>query len=242
MAIKGKGKTRPKQPARAPRRAPVPVPKPFGRRTWVRVTAAFIAGVFLMSMCWWVWEGLDKNRNQDDAQARAASQQQALQAWKTGLEPTLSTLGQLQGSLPPQIATTLGPAIDALTKGDDPKVTAQDMDALAAQLDAAADSLKKFKLSDAIADKGFDKTQVDVITAAHAEIIAGLRALHIAATLTALAVETPGEQDALAAAANEAADTGQDLILRGWTKYTNIAAAAGVPLAQPQGLPQGSGS
>ena len=117
MAIKGKGKTKPKQPARAPKRGPVPVPKPFAQRTWVRVMASFIAGVFLVSMCWWVWEGLDKNRNQKAAAADLSQQQQAIAAWKATLEATLSTVGQVQGAAPPQVAPTLAPAIDAIAKG-----------------------------------------------------------------------------------------------------------------------------
>jgi len=242
MAIKGKGKTRSKAPARAPKRGPVPVPKPFGQRTWVRLTAAFIAGVFLMSMSWWVWEGLDKNRNTKAAAADQAQQQQAIAAWKATLEPTLSTVGQLQGVTPPQIATTLTPAIAAIAKGTDPGVNEADLTTLATQLDDAAKTLEKFKLTDAIRDHGFDRNEVDVITSAHDEISQGLRALAIAARLTALAIAVPDRAEELTAAAKQAAETGQSLIQHGWTKYGNIAGAAGIPLAAPQGLPAGAGS
>jgi hypothetical protein len=221
------------------------VPKPFIQRTWVRLVAVFIAGVFLMSMTWWVWEGLDKNRNQDEAAAKTAQQQQAIQVWKAALEPAMSGLGQLQGAVPPQIATTLAPAIDALAKGTDPGVTAKDMDALATQLDDAATTLERFKLSDAIKDHGFDAVEVDRITSAQTEIIAGLRSLRVAAELTALAISEPtgkAGRAALLDAAKQASDTGQDLIQRGWAKYGNVVAAAGIALGAPQGLPLGSGS
>ena len=242
MAIKGKGKTRSKQPARAPKRGPVPVPKPFAQRTWVRVMASFIAGVFLVSMCWWVWEGLDKNRNQDAAAAKQAQQQQAIQAWKAILEPTMSTVGQLQGAAPPQVAPALTAAIGALAKGTDPGVTAADLTTLAGQLNDAAKTLEKFKLADTIANHGFDTAQVDVIASAHDELAAGLRSLALAAGLAGLALEHPNQAAALAAEASQAAETGQSLIQRAWTKYGNVAGAAGIPLAMPQGLSGSSGS
>ena len=43
MAIKGKGKTRSRPPARAPRPIPVVVKPPFFRRRWVQVVGAFLA-------------------------------------------------------------------------------------------------------------------------------------------------------------------------------------------------------
>ena len=242
MAIKGKGKTRSKQPARAPRHEPVPVKPAFARRTWVRVTAAFIAGVFLLSVTWWVWENLDKSSNAKAAANRAASQQHAISQWKARLEPALQGVGQLQGAASPQIATQLGPVIDALSKGTDPHATADDLTTLAKNLDDAANAVATITISDVITGNGFDRSQSDIITAAHSEILDGLRSLHVAAQLAALAIQTPGKQAALAAAAKEAYVTGQDLIQRGWTRYANISAAAGVQLPTLQGLPAGSGS
>ena len=242
MAIKGKGKTRPKQQARAPKHGPVPVPKPFAQRTWVRVMASFIAGVFLMSMCWWVWEGLDKNRNQKAAAADRAQQQQAIQTWRTTLEGAVSSVGQVQGATPPQVAPSLAPAIDAIAKGTDPGATADDLTTLAGQLNDAAKKLEKFKVADTIANHGFDSIQVQVITSAHDELAAGLRSLAIAAALAGLAIQHPDQADALAAEAARAAETGQSLILRGWTKYGNVAQAAGIPLPVQQGLSGTGGS
>jgi len=242
MAIKGKGKTRAKQPARAPRRAPVPVKPPFAQRTWVKATAAFIAGVFLMSMCWWVWENLDRDRNAKAAADTQTQQQQAIAAWKAELESSLATLAQLQGAAVPQIAPTLQPALDAVSKGTDAGVTAADMNALAGQLDGAARQLEKFKLSEAIKDHGFNVDETQVITSGQAEIAAALRSFSVAAQLTSLALETSGQQDALVVAATQAVQTGQQLLASGWTKYANASEAAGMPLPLPQGLAPTSGS
>jgi hypothetical protein len=242
MAIKGKGKTRSKQPARAPRREPVPVKPPFSQRTWVKATAAFVAGVFLMSMCWWVWENLDKDRNARAAADTQAQQREAIAAWKAQLESSLASLAQTQGAAVPQIAPTLQPALDALTKGTDPGVTSADMDTLAGQLSDAAKKLLKFDLTGTIKDHGFTIAETQVITGARTEVLAALRSFHAAAQLVSLALSMPGQQHAVVAAAKEAAQTGQQLLESGWTKYSNAASAAGMPLPVPQGLSSGSGS
>jgi hypothetical protein len=244
MAIKGKGRTKTKQQARAPRRAPVPVKPPFAQRTWVKATAAFIAGIFLMSMCWWVWENLDKDRNAKAAATAKSQQAEAVGAWRSQIEASLANLGQVQGASVPQIATTLQPALDGLTKGTDPGTTSTDVDTLAAQLEDAANKLEKFKLANAITDHGFTFDQTESITAAQAEIVAALRAYHVAAQLTSLALSAPSghQQDTLVASAQEALQTAQQLLESGWTKYANAAQAAGVPLPLSQGLAPGSGS
>jgi hypothetical protein len=243
MAIKGKGRTRPKQPARAPRREAVPVKPPFAQRTWVKATAAFIAGVFLVSTCWWVWENLDKDRNADRAAEARTQQQQTIQAWKTELQTDLADVAQMEGGSVPQIATPLQPALDALDKNEDPGVTAAAMETLGGQLDDAAAKLAKFSIADAITDHdAFTQDQVQVMTAAHAEMVAALRSFAVAANLTRLAVAAPANQKDLVAAANEAMTTGQELLTSGWAKYSNASDAAGLPLALPQGLPAQSGS
>jgi hypothetical protein len=247
MAIKGKGKTRAKQVARAPRREVVPVKPPFAQRTWVKATAAFIAGVFLVSMCWWVWENLDQDRNAQKAADARTKQQQTIQAWKAELQTDLADVAQVQGGSVPQIATTVQPALDALGHGKDPGVTAADMRTLAGQLDAAADKLAKFSVADMITEHdpdhdAFTADQVQVMTGAHAEIVAALRSFAVAAKLTGLALAAPKDQKDLVAAADEAMKTGQDLLTSGWTKYANASDAAGLPLALPQGLPAQSGS
>ena len=94
-------------------------------------------------------------------------------------------------------------------------------------------ALEKFALTDTIRDHGFDRVETDVITSAHDEIASGLRSLAVAASLAAVAIDHPDEAAALAAQATQAASTGQSLIQRGWTKYGNIAAAAGIPLPAP---------
>jgi len=58
-----------------------------------------------------------------------------------------------------------------------PDVSVADLQATSDQLDAAAKKLDRLALTDTVRDRGFSSAQVDEITAAHGELIAGLRAL-----------------------------------------------------------------
>lgn len=247
MAIKGKGKTKSRQPPRAPRHEPVVVKKPFAQRGWVRGLVLFLCGVLVLSVTWWAYEGIDKQRNASEAASAQALQREAISAWKVNLEGTLSSVGQVQGGATPQIATDVGTAITNLGKGTDAGVTADQLSSEADGLEKAASTLAKFKLTDTVADHGFDETQTDLITTIQPEITAGLRSLAVAARLTAMAMQDPANADDLLAEAKTANTSGQDLIARGWSSYTNISTLAGLPppVQQPIGsggsLPQGLG-
>jgi hypothetical protein len=247
MAIKGKGKTKSRQPPRAPRHEPVVVKKPFAQRGWVRGLVLFLCGVLVLSVTWWAYEGIDKQRNASKAASAQAQQREAVSAWKVNLEGALSSVGQVQGGATPQIAADVGTAITNLGKGTDAGVTADQLTSEADNLEKAATTLAKFKLTDTVADHGFDETQTDLITTIQPEITAGLRSLAVAARLAAMAMQDPSNADDLLAEAKTANTSGQDLIARGWSSYTNISTLAGLPppVQQPIGsggsLPQGLG-
>jgi hypothetical protein len=249
MAIKGKGKTKSRQVSRAPRREPVAVKKPFAQRGWVRGLVLFMCGVLVLSVTWWAYEGIDKQRNASKAAAAQGQQREAISVWKVNLEGTLATVGQVQGGATPQIGTDIGTAITNLGKKQDAGVTAKQLTAEADKLEKAAKTLAKFDLTGTIANHGFDATQTDLITTIQPEITQGLRSLAVAARLTATAMEDPANADTLLAQAKTANAAGQDLIQRGWSSYTNIATLAGMPPPLPQpiggssngGLPAGLG-
>jgi len=246
MAIKGKGKTKSRQVSRAPRHEPVAVKKPFAQRGWVRGLVLFMCGVLALSVTWWAYAGIDKQRNASKAADAQTQQQAAVSAWKVNIEGALSSVGQVQGGATPQIATDVGTAITDLGKGTDAGVTADQLTSEADKLETAAKTLAGFKLTDTIVNHGFDQTQTDLITTIQPEVESGLRSLAVAARLTALAMQDPANADELLAEAKTANASGQDLIERGWSSYTNIATLAGMPPPLPQpagagGLPQGLG-
>lgn len=248
MAIKGKGKTKSRQVSRAPRHEPVAVKKPFAQRSWVRGLVLFMCGVLVLSVTWWAYEGIDKQRNASKAAAAQGQQREAISVWKVNLEGTLSSVGQVQGGAAPQIGTDVGTAITNLGSGKQAGVTAKQLKAEAANLEKAATTLSKFDLTGTIQNHGFDETQTDLITTIQPEIAQGLRSLAVAASLTAMAIDDPANAESLLAQAKTASDAGQALIQRGWSSYTNIATFAGMPPPLPQpiggssgGLPQGLG-
>jgi hypothetical protein len=247
MAIKGKGKTKSRQVPRAPRREPVAVKKPFAQRGWVRGLVLFLCGVLVLSVTWWAYEGIDKQRNASKAAAAQGQQREAISVWKVNLEGTLSSVGQVQGGASPQIGTDIGTAITNLDKGTDAGVTAKQLTAEADNLEKAAKTLATFDLAGTIGNHGFDATQTDLITTIQPEMTQGLRSLALAARLTAIAMDDPANADDLLAQAKTASASGQDLIARGWSSYTNIATLAGMPPPLPQpvgasgGLPVGLG-
>jgi len=247
MAIKGKGKAKSRQVSRAPRREPVVVKKPFVQRGWVRGLVLFMCGVLVLSVTWWAYEGIDKQRNASKAADAAGQQRAAVSAWKVNLEGALSSVGQVQGGATPQIATDVGTAITNLGNGQDAGVKADQLTKEADSLEKAAKTLAVFKLTDTIENHGFDASQTDLITTIQPEIAAGLRSLAVAARLTAMVTQDPAGADELLVEAKTANTTGQDLVARGWASYTNIATLAGMPPPLPQpigsggGLPQGLG-
>jgi hypothetical protein len=239
MTIKGKGKTKPKQTPRAPRRAPVPVKPPFFQRGWVTALASFLAGLLVLALVWWAWENLDQEHAATDLATKQAQQREAVTSWGKGnLEPTLTSVGQLAGGGTPQVATSVGTALDALQKVTDPGTTSQDLTALADKLEKAAAKLDKFNLTDAISDHGFDAAQTDVMTTVQAEIAAALRGDAVAARLTADVIDDPANSKLLVVA-RDAHEDAQGLLQRGWNSYANIAAVAGVPLQPQTALPTG---
>src|SRR3954467_7275780 len=246
MAIKGKGKTKSRQVSRAPRHEPVAVKKPFAQRGWVRGLVLFMCGVLALSVTWWAYAGIDKQRNASKAADAQTQQQAAVSAWKVNIEGALSSVGQVQGGATPQIATDVGTAITDLGKGTDAGVTADQLTSEADKLETAPKTLAGFKLTDTIVNHGFDQTQTDLITTIQPEVESGLRSPAGAAPppappvqgpapprLTALAMQAPANADELLAEAKTANASGQDLIERGWSSYTNIATLAGMPPPLP---------
>ena len=93
MAIKGKGRTKSRSPARAPRPAPVVRKPPFFARRWVQVVGAMLAGMGIVTIVVWATNGL---RVDDAAKARdatAANVRRVVQEWQTTVDGTLSKGG-----------------------------------------------------------------------------------------------------------------------------------------------------
>jgi hypothetical protein len=247
MSIKSKGKTKQRPVSRGPRRDPVPVPKPFVRRRWVQLTAIFIAGVFAMMVFVWATNGLRRDRASDRAAQELSTRQRALSQWKTVVESQFSALGQLQGAVPPIIASDVSAAVQALDKGQDPTAQAKDLESSAKELAKAAKTIDDFDLPTTIADQGFDVAGATALTSSKAELVQALRLYEQAAKLAATAMSSEGEtRTQLAASAKAIEDSASSLLQSGWVKYSSVLtqnqlSAGGTASGLGSGLTGGAG-
>jgi len=237
MAIKGKGKTKSRQVAKAPRREPVAVPKPFAQRRWVQVVAAFMIGVLVMMFVIWVTNGMRQSRANDQAAQDASSRRLAMQQWQSTLEGQVGTVGQIQPGQAPAVAPQVTAAAAALAAGKDSPTTAADLKSAQDALKAAAGALDTYALADIIRDKGFDASQVETILTSRNQILAGIRGYQEAARLALLALAAEGDtRTSLGQAAKSVADAAGPLLEDGWRQYQNALAAAGMTsVAVPPG-------
>jgi hypothetical protein len=222
MAIKSKGKTKARPASKGPRHGPVPVPKPFAQRRWVQLTALFVAGILAMMVFVWATNGLRRERASTRAASDLASRQQALSKWKAILEPQITAVGQLQGDIPPTVASDVTAAVSALASGTDAKTKAGALTASAKGLRTAARAIDKFDLAGTITQQGFDAASAAALTASKAEIVEALHLYQQAAELAALALGSPRHLEAqLAAQAKAALDSATTLLQTGWNKYAS---------------------
>jgi hypothetical protein len=245
MAIKNKGRTKQRSVSRGPRREPVPVPKPFVQRRWVQLVAIFMVGLLVAWVFTWARGRLRSYRDDDKAAQALVTRQQALSKWKTVVESQVSAVGQLQGEIPPVVASDISAAIQALANGTDPKSKAADLQASADELGKAAKAIDTFDLSGTISGQGFDVAGSTALTASKAELVQALELYQQAAKLAVLAMAADGStRTELASSAQSVEDSATSLLQSGWIKYSstlsqNQLSAGGTASGLPSGLSGG---
>lgn len=229
MAIKGKGKTRGRQPARAPRRAPVEVKKPFFLRGGVQISLAVIAGFLAMMLLVWVTNGLRQQRANKKATTEASEQRAAAEKWKSTVEGALGTLGTISPGTNPVLLSQIGTAITALQKGEVPKGAAATLQTAQDQAKSAADPIDAYKLVDQIRGKGMSEGQVDWFLNSQRRIVQALELYRESAATAALAIDaTGGQRKAIAARANDIKATADAILKDGWSDYQNALGSIGI--------------
>src|SRR2546421_6886850 len=119
MAIKGKGKTKPRAVTRAPRPVPVKVKPHFFGRSWVQLTVAVIAGMGLVLLLVWVTNGLRREQHTKEAAARRLEVAKVIKQWKTTVDGAVSKVNDGAAAAQtgaPTIFPNLSTAIDSLAK------------------------------------------------------------------------------------------------------------------------------
>jgi hypothetical protein len=180
MAIKGKGKTRPRRAPRPPRHEPVHVKPPFFTRRWVQVTGAFVLGFLAMMLLVWVTNGLREQSRIERSREREAAELQrtrgTVQDWAGVVDTQVGTIGQVTGpGIPPTLLPAASAVIDGVAAGDDVTGAGGTLDEAEADLATAIETLDTYELLDKIRNKGFDIPQTNYLLNSKTKLLEGLR-------------------------------------------------------------------
>jgi hypothetical protein len=229
MSIKGKGRTKPRPTARAPRREPVPVKPPFFVRRWVQVVGAFVLGISAMMFLVWVTNGLREQSRAERARRKEAAElvstRRVVEAW-SGLVGT--EVGKLGGqvtdpTVPPTLLTAASAAIDGVAAGDEVHGAAGAFAEAEAELQKAIATLDGYALVDQIRDKGFDVTQTNYLLNSKTKFVEALRIYRHA---VGVAASAPGAQVGKIAAGLR--DRAVSLFAGGWGDLQQVKQSAGI--------------
>jgi hypothetical protein len=234
VAIKGKGKTKSRPPARAPRPAPVVRRPPFFARRWVQVMGALLAGMGIVTIVVWATNGL---RTDDAAKAReasAANVRRVVQEWQTTVDGTLSKgLGSSGGGTGQiVILPTLSTSVATLAKGDKDPKAGDTADSAVSLVSDGVTALQNVDLPTMIRDKGLDLAMTNYLLNSKARMIDGLQLYgRVAAEVKAAVAADPAVAAELVKEANALLPIATQVFNEGYSDYTEALARAG--LLQP---------
>jgi hypothetical protein len=182
MAIKGKGRTKARQPVRAPRRGPVPVPVPFAKRRGVQALAAFLVGLLVFWGGIWLTNGLREQDRAARSDAQELLRRRAGSAWKTFVETQVRTIGTVEEGSPPVVLPQLRATLAGLGERT-PKDAVSTLQGAATDAGKVSRAIETYNLSGAISGKGFDKGEALRFLSARDEIVTSLGLMREAALL-----------------------------------------------------------
>ena len=240
MAIKGKGRTRARPTARAPKREAVPVPLPWIRRRWVQMLAAFLAGLLVFWGAIWLTNGLRNERDSSEQARQSLERRRAGTAWQSMIGTELGKVGgQHELGSPPIVFPQMRSTLADLANGT-PKDAAASLRQIATQSKVMADAVQKYALSESVAGKGFDKGSVLRFLSARDELTTAMTLYREAALLgTAAAKLDPKDRAEVLGRAQSLVVQAQAALQRFETHQIEALSAAGIHPANPAlpGLP-----
>ena len=232
MAIKGKGRTKARQPVRAPRRGPVPVPQPFFRRRGVQLATAFLVGALVFWGGVWLTNGLRAENTSERDREQELLQRRTGGAWEKLVSTEVGTIGQVQAGQPPVILPQVRSVLTELAKKI-PEGAASTLRTAAKDAEAAIDAIEKYQLSSSLSDKGFRQGEVLRFLSARDELVTSIQLYREAALVGLLATDLDGKaRDAAIARAQDLLTLADAAVLRFQTDQTEALAAAGI-IRQP---------
>jgi hypothetical protein len=234
MAIKGKKRAKPKQAPRAPRREPVAVSPPLFQRRWVQVVAAFIVGIFAMTLFVWMTNGLRQEDADAQAADTAATKLTAARAYQNAVESAIGNVGTVTQGLPPTVLPEMAAALTAMTEGKTPKDAAATFDDARQDAKKAQEAISSYQVGTKINGKGFTVLEVTAFTGSSQTLVQALQLYGQAAEVGAAAAQAGGnEATRLAGVANDLNASAQASLNQGWSDYLTALGAGGVHQPPP---------
>ncbi len=236
MPIKGKGKTKARQVARAPRREPVHVKPPLFARRWVQVVGAFVLGFLAMMFVVWVTNGLREQDRAQRAREREAAKLErtraVVEAWQVVVEGEVGNIGTITPGTVPELLPAASAAIDGLADGGDVGGAAGALEDADTALKSAVETLVNYALVDEIRDKGFVVTQTNYLLNSRSKM---LQALQVYRHAVDLARRSLDQGSGLADVAADLKGQAVSLFGDGWRDLDQVKQSVGInPL--PGGL------
>lgn len=248
MAIKGKGKTKSRPAARAPRPAPVVRKPPFFTRPWVRFVAGVLLGMGAVMTVVWATNGIRSNDADEARTTREANARRVVQEWQATVEGVVSKIGSPgSGAGSVTILPALSASVEALAKGEEDR-KAQDTASMAIDItDEAASTLEGVDLPTLIRDsEGLDLATTNYVLNSKARMLNGIGLYGQVAKLvkTATAAGDPAAAEASIAEAKALLPIARRVFEEGYADYTAARASVGLlqPTAGLSGLPGLSGN
>jgi hypothetical protein len=234
MAIKGKGRTKSRPAARAPRPAPVVRKPPFFLRRWVQFAGGVLLGAGLVMVVVWATNGARRNDTDEARTATEANVRRVVQEWQTTVDGMISKIGSPgSGTGSVTVFPALSASVATLAKGDkDP--TAQDTATMAIGLsDDAATTLGGVDLTTLIRGNGLDLATTNYLLNSQSRMLDGVDLYGQVAKLvkTAVTADDPAVTAAAIAEAKALLPVATRIFNDGYSDYTEARAKAG--LVQP---------
>jgi hypothetical protein len=228
VAIKGKGRTKTKQPVRAPRRGPVPVPVPFAKRRGVQALAAFLAGLLVFWGGIWLTNGLREQDRTSRTEAQDLLRRRAASAWKSVVETEVGTIGTVQDGTPPVILPQV-PGILTGLKDRTPKDVVATLQDAAASAREVSGTIAAYDLSRSITGKGFDPAEALQFLSARDQLVLALDLTREAALLGVAAARLDvADRGAVIARAESLLAEASAAMARFQTHHGEALSAAGI--------------
>jgi hypothetical protein len=239
MAIKGKGRTKPKGVTRPPRRDAVKVRPPWFGRRWAQALGAFVVGILVSIFAIWLTNGLRENAAREADEDAAATARAAVQTWDARLTRDVAAIATIGPDGVPLLLPDVAVAIDGLASRTD--VDEGVLDDGQRALGDALRAIQGFDLTHTVRDQGLDVAEVNYVLNSRDKVVEALKLYREAIDVAAASSDASGdERERLGRIAADLRDRAVALYADGFEDLSQAKASVGI--VQPPAVPGATGA